>query len=96
MNAPRVYISMVGALVVFAIGTYFLTHSLSTTLVETVICAVLLQIGYFLGVLFLVWKERNLRNAPRGDEGVAMPMREDDKAKGLPAANLNRSEPFNP
>ncbi len=52
MHAPRVFISVVGALAVFAIATYFLTHSLSTTLIETVICAVLLQIGYFLGILF--------------------------------------------
>lgn len=61
MYAPRVFISMAGTLAVFAIATYFLTHSLSITLIETLICAILLQIGYFAGVLFLVWKERNAR-----------------------------------
>ena len=45
MYAPRVFISMAGTLAVFAIATYFLTHSLSVTLIETAICAVLLQIG---------------------------------------------------
>jgi exopolysaccharide production repressor protein len=96
MYAPRVFISMVGALAVFAIATYFLTHSVSTTLIETVICAVLLQIGYFLGVLFLVWKEQSARNALLNADAAATPMRDDDKVAGLPASNLNRSEPFNP
>lgn len=96
MYAPRVFISMAGTLVVFAIATYFLTHSLSITLIETVICAVLLQMGYFAGVVFLVWKERNARNLSLTADKTAMPMREGDKVGGLPAANLNRSEPFNP
>jgi exopolysaccharide production repressor protein len=56
---------MTGALAVFAIATYFLTNSLSTTLSETLICAVLLQIGYFIGILFLVWKERRTSSHPR-------------------------------
>ncbi|HEY0124220.1 MAG TPA: exopolysaccharide production repressor protein [Rhizobium sp.] len=96
MYAPRVFISMAGTLTVFAIATYFLTHSLSITLIETVICAILLQVGYFAGVLFLVWKERNARNALLNEGSAAMPAREGDKVSGLPAANLNRSEPFNP
>ena len=96
MYAPRVFISMVGALAVFAIATYFLTHSFSTTLIETVICAVLLQIGYFLGILFLVWKEQGARNALLNEDAAATPMRDDDKVAGLPASSLNRSEPFNP
>ncbi|MEZ2218446.1 exopolysaccharide production repressor protein [Rhizobium sp. RCC_161_2] len=96
MYAPRVFISMAGTLAVFAIATYFLTHSLSITLIETVICAVLLQIGYFAGVLFLVWKERNARHALLNEGTVATPLRDGDKVSGLPAANLNRSEPFNP
>ncbi|MDL2406068.1 exopolysaccharide production repressor protein [Rhizobium calliandrae] len=95
MYAPRFFVSMVGALAVFAIATYFLTQSLSTTLIETVICAVLLQIGYFLGVLFLVWKEQRARNALLNEDAAAMAMR-DDKVTGLHASNLNRSEPFNP
>ena len=96
MYAPRVFVSMLGTLVVFAIATYFLTNSLSTTLIETAICAVLLQIGYFLGVLYLVWKERKARVALLNEDKVAMPVGEDTKVGGLPAASLNRSEPFNP
>jgi exopolysaccharide production repressor protein len=96
MYAPRVFISMVGTLAVFAIATYFLTQSVSTTFIETAICAVLLQIGYFIGVLFLVWKERSAREASLNQDSAAMPLRDDDKVTGLPASNLNRSEPFNP
>ena len=96
MYAPRVFISMLGTLAVFAIATYFLTNSLSTTLIETAICAVLLQIGYFLGVLYLVWKERKARDALLNEAKVTMPVAEDAKVGGLPAPSLNRSEPFNP
>ncbi|MBB5574522.1 MULTISPECIES: exopolysaccharide production repressor protein [Rhizobium] len=96
MYAPRVFISMVGALAVFAIATYFLTQSLSTTLIETVICAVLLQIGYFIGILFLVWKERSARAALLNQDAAATSLRDGDKVTGLSASNLNRSEPFNP
>jgi exopolysaccharide production repressor protein len=48
---------LIGVLVAFAITTYIVTHSLWTTFIQTVICAVLLQIGYFAAVLFLVWRE---------------------------------------
>lgn len=96
MYAPRVFISMLGTLVVFAIATYFLTNSLSTTLIETVICAVLLQIGYFLGVLYLVWKERKARDALLNEDKAVAPIAEDTSVGGLPAPSLKRSEPFNP
>lgn len=46
----------VGVLLVFAITTYVVTQSLWTTFIQTVICAVLVQIGYFAAVLFLVWR----------------------------------------
>ncbi len=57
MYAPRVLASMLGALAVFAIVTYFLNGSLASTLLQTVICAVLMQVGYFVAVLYLVWKK---------------------------------------
>ncbi|MGG6892840.1 MULTISPECIES: exopolysaccharide production repressor protein [Rhizobium] len=96
MYAPRVFISMLGTLVVFAIATYFLTNSLSTTLIETAICAVLLQIGYFLGVLYLVWKERKAQLALLNENKAAAPIAEDTSVGGMPAPGLKRSEPFNP
>jgi exopolysaccharide production repressor protein len=97
MYAPRVFVSMIGTLAVFAIATYFLSHSLTRALVETAICAILLQIGYFAGVLFLVRKAEKVRREALNDSNAvlgAVSTRNDDKAVGIPAANLNRSEPF--
>lgn len=47
---------MLLALSAFAIAIYFLTGSFWTALVQTIICAVILQVGYFLAVLFQVWR----------------------------------------
>ncbi|QPB18670.1 exopolysaccharide production repressor protein [Rhizobium sp. 007] len=94
MYAPRVFVSMIGALAVFAVATYWLNGSLATTLIDTVICAVLLQLGYFGGVLFLVWKEAKARNT-QGTTAVShTPARSDDKEK-IPVSPFNGSEPFN-
>lgn len=94
MYAPRVFVSMIGALAVFAVATYLLNGSLTTTLIQTAICAVLLQIGYFGGVLFLVWKEAKARNSSRNGVPAAMNPARDDKDK-LPVTPFNNSEPFN-
>lgn len=68
---------LIGVLFVFAVTTYFITRSISTALVDTLICGVLIQLGYFLAVLFLVWR------APAGQAG------NDGAAKGEPTrANM--------
>lgn len=54
MSLPRFLAGMISVLFVFAVSTYVATGSIGTTLVQTLICAVLLQLGYFLVVLFLV------------------------------------------
>lgn len=54
---------LVGVLLVFAIVTYAFTQSIWSTFIQTVICAVLLQIGYFAAILFLVW-----RSGPKVEE----------------------------
>ena len=61
MYAPRVFVSMAGVLIVFAVSAYFMSGSFYTALIQTVVCAVLLQAGYFLGVLYLVRREKKLR-----------------------------------
>ncbi|TDW25887.1 exopolysaccharide production repressor protein [Rhizobium azibense] len=94
MYAPRVFISMIGALAVFAVATYWLNGSLTTTLIDTVICAVLLQLGYFGGVLFLVWKEAKARNTQGSTAVSNIPARSDDKEK-IPVSPFNGSEPLN-
>jgi exopolysaccharide production repressor protein len=51
---------LVVALAVFGVVTYLVTGSIWTTLIQTAICAVLIQLGYFAAVLYMVWRE------PRG------------------------------
>jgi exopolysaccharide production repressor protein len=88
MYAPRVFVSMLGALGVFAVATYVLSGSVSGTLIKTVICAILLQAGYFGGVLYLVWKESRSR------VNQAAPTRSEEPEK-LQVTPFNGSEPFN-
>ncbi len=57
MSLPRFLAGMFSVLVIFAISTYVSTGSIGRTLVQTLVCAVLLQLGYFLVVLFLVARE---------------------------------------
>jgi len=47
---------LVVVLISFAVVTFFITHSWWTTILDTIICGVLVQIGYFAAVLFLVWR----------------------------------------
>ncbi len=51
---------MLLALTAFAIAIYWLTGSVWTTVVQTLVCAVIIQVGYFVGVLFLVWRSGNV------------------------------------
>jgi exopolysaccharide production repressor protein len=50
---------MLAALLIFAVATFVLTGSLWSTIWQTIICAVVLQVGYFIGVLWLVWRADN-------------------------------------
>lgn len=47
---------LIGVLIVFALASYAITQSLWTTLISTAICAVLIQLGYFVVILFIVWR----------------------------------------
>jgi hypothetical protein len=73
---------LVGVLIVFGFANYAITQSLWTTLVNTAICAVLIQLGYFAAILFLVWRagpshnqadslSHNDRSTIAGKEGKA-------------------------
>ncbi len=56
MSLPLFLRGLIGVLAGFAAVTYFMTGSVWTTVIQTVICAVLIQVGYFAVVLFLVWR----------------------------------------
>lgn len=61
--APRFFVSMLVALVAFAVVTYVTTGSLATTAIQTLVCAVLIQVGYFLTMLYLVRQEAKARKS---------------------------------
>lgn len=93
MYAPRAFVSMIAVLLVFALAIYWSTGSFFTTVWQTVACAVILQIGYFIGVLYLVRREKEKRER-EGAQGEAGPVA---KARGenLPAdaaANLKTTD----
>ncbi|MDQ0458382.1 exopolysaccharide production repressor protein [Rhizobium paknamense] len=76
MKAPKVFFSMIGALVIFALITYYLTGSIGSTALKTVLCAVLIQVGYFCAMLYLVYRESQARKA-KGRVMAAGVVRED-------------------
>lgn len=88
MFAPRVFISMIGALAVFAIVTFILTGSAWTTAWQTLVCAVLVQAGYFIAVLFLVAKEgRDRRNTAQRQPQASASTADDKEHKQLRVPN---------
>lgn len=94
MYGPRVFLSMLGALVVFAIATYAMNGSVWSTLLQTLLCAVLLQVGYFIGVVFLIWKaardgKRNAVKTPASGKAG------ETEGAGIPVSRLNKSGPTN-
>lgn len=62
MYAPRVFVSMICALLFFAGAAYWMTGSVYTAVLQTILCAIILQVGYFIGVLYLVRREKILRH----------------------------------
>ncbi|AFL49970.1 exopolysaccharide production repressor protein [Sinorhizobium fredii] len=95
MFAPRFVLSMFGALAAFAIATYFLTGSLASTAIQTLLCAVLIQVGYFLAVLFLVWREARERRKLHLGKLPADSMNDEKQASKISLRRLNRPPHFN-
>ncbi|MEF2070633.1 exopolysaccharide production repressor protein [Consotaella aegiceratis] len=63
------------ALIVFAAVIYFLNGSIWTTVIETAVCAVLIQVGYFASVLFMVWRSGRPQPAETSAEKKTEPGR---------------------
>jgi exopolysaccharide production repressor protein len=75
MRFPNFFIGMFAVLIAFAITTYVITQSLWATIGQTLICAVVIQIGYFAAVLFLVMREKPRRSEKKQsahDEGAGV------------------------
>jgi exopolysaccharide production repressor protein len=65
---------MFGVLIAFGIATYLMTGSFWATLAQTVACAVVIQVGYFVAVLFFVAREKpklSERKSGQAEAGVA-------------------------
>ncbi|WP_246091902.1 exopolysaccharide production repressor protein [Aliirhizobium smilacinae] len=77
MYAPRVFVSMIGTLAVFAIAAYVMSGSFWMALGETILCAVILQIGYFIGIVYLVRREKAQMDSARSSDGVTAKSRAD-------------------
>lgn len=80
-------------LVVFAIANYAITHSISTTIINTVICAVLVQVGYFAAVLLMVWRSGAANKNNTDSKGQEPTLAEDGKPEGkaAPLPGVGRS-----
>ncbi|MDK1387827.1 exopolysaccharide production repressor protein [Sinorhizobium sp. 8-89] len=91
MFAPRVFASMIGALVAFAIATYILNGSLISAAIQTLICAVLMQVGYFIAVVFLVWKEARARRSLSTGKVPVEPASDDKQTGKVSIRRLNRA-----
>jgi exopolysaccharide production repressor protein len=58
MSFRRFLIRMIGVLTAFATVSYLTTHSPWTTFVHTLLCALLIQVGYFGAILVRVYRDR--------------------------------------
>jgi exopolysaccharide production regulatory protein len=96
MSLPRFLFGMLGVLVVFAVATYAATQSIWTTFIQTLLCAVLIQLGYFAAVLFMVWRSADSKQGEkRGHVNGAQSQNPADEAAGskvqpLPGAQRPR------
>jgi exopolysaccharide production repressor protein len=96
MSFPLFLRGLLGLLLVFAATTYFITGSAWTTFIETVVVAVLVQIGYFAAVLFLVRRAAKVQKRRMGAVAIEtmQPLPKDEKAAAsvshLPSAPSSR------
>lgn len=71
MKLPRFVLGLIGALLAFFVVTYLLTGSLWSSILETVLCAILIQVGYFIVMLLMVARtkpgETASERSPEGD-----------------------------
>lgn len=71
MHAPKVFFSMIGAILLFAAATYYMSGSISDTIIKSIIAAVVLQVGYFMAIVYFVVKEAKSRKAALSTEQQA-------------------------
>jgi exopolysaccharide production repressor protein len=94
MSLPRFLLGMLGVLFVFAIATYVATQSAWTTFIQTLLCAVLIQIGYFVAILFMVWRSKDRKQDEAGRAPVQNPVEEKPVSEVRPLPGTERPRHF--
>jgi exopolysaccharide production repressor protein len=94
MSLPRFLLGMLGVLFVFAIATYVATLSVWTTFIQTLLCAVLIQLGYFVAVLFLVWRGKDKKQDQASSVAPQSPADEKSGSKVRPLSGAERPRHF--
>ncbi len=84
MRLPRFVLGMLAALLAFALATYALTGAFWTTVLQTLVCAVLIQAGYFAVVVYLAFHGETKRE---GQPSSARDGVSSDDAEGEPAVH---------
>ena len=59
MRFPRFLIGLLAALLVFGVTTYLITGNVWRTLGQMLVCAFLIQLGYFVVILWLVSRRKS-------------------------------------
>jgi exopolysaccharide production repressor protein len=84
---------MFSTLIVFAIASYFINGSFITTFFETIGAAILLQVGYFAVVLFMVWQAAETRHSfLESEQPTRTGLPSDDMSR--PAVGFEQSPPI--
>ncbi|MGB3387200.1 MAG: exopolysaccharide production repressor protein [Pseudaminobacter sp.] len=79
---------LVGVLLVFAVTSYILTQSVWTAFVQTVICAILIQVGYFAAILFMVWRSGGQHRQGAEEPGKASDLPKTEEAPATKARQI--------
>jgi len=94
MSFPLFLRGFVIAMIVFAIANYVLTQSVWTTFINTLLCGVLIQLGYFLAILVMVWRSpasgKQGDSTSAGKSAVAEASQKERKS-GTPLPGVGRS-----
>ena len=93
MSLPVFLRGLILLLCAFAVATYLITGSALTTLINTVICAVLVQAGYFAIVLYLVWRTPRRVQPERGAGAREAGQNTASEEQAAPVGALQRTPP---
>ncbi|MVA24393.1 exopolysaccharide production repressor protein [Agrobacterium vitis] len=95
MYSPRVFLGISIVLLGFAIYNYVSTGLLTSTIIRTVVAAVILQTGYFFLVVWLVMRRVRSRISDIRESQAAHDremQKEKDKYRACPLTHVNKAD----